>query len=272
MAIFNNILNMIFDLLLYPFRELEPIWGLVFVSVVTGILMLVVFKRTSNQEGINNIKDRLKAHLLELRLYKDDIGLSYDALKNIFGANFKYIFYMGKPMLFLMVPMMLILIHLATRYEYRPLRVGESAIISLKLNDAFVLNELALDPPVGIRLETPPLRIFQENQIDWRIKAVQSGDWDLVFRTGDESVTKKLLVGSKLVRLAPRRIGRQLIDQLFNPAEPPIPHSSIVKEIRVQYPTRGLSVWGWQVHWLIIFFGLSIIAGYAMKGVFGVEI
>ena len=42
---------MVFSVLLWPFRMLAPIWGLAFISVLTGIFMVWVFGRVSNQAG-----------------------------------------------------------------------------------------------------------------------------------------------------------------------------------------------------------------------------
>lgn len=272
MATLNSILNAVFDLILYPFLGLAPIYGLIAVSLITGLLMLIIFKRISNQQVIKQVKDRLKAHLLELRLYKDDLGLSFVAMKGILGTNLKYLQQAIKPMLVLMVPTILILIQLAIRYEYRPLEIGESAIISVNLASAVALQDVGLDLPEGIRAETPPLRIKQKNQVDWRIKAAAEGYWKIDFRIGDEVVTKELVVGTKLNPLSSRRVGANWMDSFLNPVEAPLSSTFSIKEIRIQYPERNLSLWGQDMNWLVVFFGFSVATGFALKGLMGIEI
>ena len=56
MWILNNILNMVFDGLLFPFRTLHPLVGLTVVSVLGSIGMLMAYKKTSNQDGIEAVK------------------------------------------------------------------------------------------------------------------------------------------------------------------------------------------------------------------------
>ena len=129
----NAILNFLFEAVFYPFQSFPPIWGLFFISVLTGVLMLLVFKRISNQEGIRRIKNRIKAHLLEMRLYKDDIRLSFRVMGALLIDNFKYLTFALRPMLVLMIPVLLILIHTGTRYAQRPLQNGESAIVTTEL-------------------------------------------------------------------------------------------------------------------------------------------
>ncbi len=272
MATLNSILNTVFDLILYPFRGLAPIYGLIAVALVTGLLMLIIFRKTSNQHIIKQVKDRIKAHLLELRLYKDDLALSYVAMKGVLQANAKYLLQAIRPMLALMVPTILILIQLAIRYEHRPLQIGESAIISLNLASASAINNVKAGFPDGIRAETPPLRIGQKNQIDWRIKATTEGHWQIDFRIGDEVVTKELIVGEKLEPLSPRRAGGSFVDSFLNPVETSLSSASAVKEISLQYPDRSLSFLGQDMNWLFIYFGFSLVTGFALKGFLGVEI
>ncbi|NOR12743.1 MAG: hypothetical protein GQ545_05770, partial [Candidatus Aminicenantes bacterium] len=107
---FNRVFGKIFDLLFIPFRDMNPWVGMIIISFLTGLLMLVIFRYTSNQAGIKKAKNKIKAHLLELRLYKDSLGLSLKAQGNILLANLKYITHSFKPMLVMIIPVILILI------------------------------------------------------------------------------------------------------------------------------------------------------------------
>ncbi len=43
-------------------------------AAVTGVLLLAVFKYTSNQRAIKRVRDDINAHLLALKLFKDRRG------------------------------------------------------------------------------------------------------------------------------------------------------------------------------------------------------
>src|SRR4029078_13738881 len=45
------------------------------VSIVIGFLMVIVFGYTSDQKAIKHAKDQLKAHLLAVRLFQDQLGV-----------------------------------------------------------------------------------------------------------------------------------------------------------------------------------------------------
>ena len=106
--------------------------------------MLLIFKKISNQDGIRQTKNRIKAHLLEMRLYKDDIWLSIRAMLLILLNNLKYLTLTFKPLLILMVPVIIILIHTGTRYAYRPVGVGEDVILTATLQEESAVQEILL--------------------------------------------------------------------------------------------------------------------------------
>ncbi len=273
--IINSTLNAIFNIFFLPFEDGRPFWALLLVSFVTGILMLVIFKATSDQSGIKRAKDLVKGHFLAIRLYRDDIGLMFDTMKNIVLSNLFYMRKSLRPMLFLIVPVALVLIQLGSRYEFRPFRVGESIVVSLQLaetNEPTDFSQVELSLPAGLRTDMPPVRVESRGEINWRLRAEAPGEYSLTFRYGDQSVTKKLRVLDRLVPVAPSVARDQLVVTLLNPAEPSLPETSFAKLISVTYPRRDFEFFGWQIHWLVAFFVLSLVAAFAFKGFLGVEV
>ena len=59
MSLLNSILRAIFDGLLYPARSWPPLLSLAIISLVVGIVMLLVFKVTSNQTKLADVKRRI---------------------------------------------------------------------------------------------------------------------------------------------------------------------------------------------------------------------
>ena len=108
MWLFNTIIGKIFEVLFLPFKNMNPWISMFAISLLTGILMLFIYKFTSNQKGIKKIKNKIKAHLLEIRLFKDSLSVSFKAQGNIVLSNFKYIGYASKPLLVMILPVLLI--------------------------------------------------------------------------------------------------------------------------------------------------------------------
>jgi len=271
----NSILNKFFDLLFLPFRHLDAWFGMVFISFLTGLLMLFIFRLTSNQAGIKNVKDKIKAHLLELRLFKDNLNISLKAQGRILRYNLRYIGYSFKPMLVMIIPLILILVQLNVWFGYEPLRPGESAILKVKLEENAKPTELAeaVEAPAGLVVETPALRIEEQKEIDWRIRAASKGVHEISLRIGGQSLTKSIAVGlGPLDRISPVKVKRGFVEEVLNPGEKPLPSSGLIKSIEVSYPPKRMNLFGLRLHWLIVYFALSIIIGFALKRPFRVEI
>ena len=179
---------------------------------------------------------------------------------------------MIKPMVFLIIPVMFILIQLASRYEYRPLYVGDSAIVTVKHSEYTSNEKVVLNTTLAIEIETPALNIADYREINWRIKAIKEGEWNLTFQYGDQVETKKIVIGTKLTQIPNHRFKAGFFDILLNPADPSIPQDSFLEEIEIIYPERRLYIGGWHVHWLTLFILVSFISGFLFKNIFKVEI
>jgi len=275
MRIVNLIFGGIFDALLFPFRGLSPWFGMIFVSLATAFLMLWVFKLTSNQDGIRKAKNAIKAHLLELRLFKDNLRVSLRAQRRILRANLSYIACNSKPMAVMIIPLVLTLAQLNLWFSVSALKPGETTLVKLKLARAAdpLALELQIEPSPGLAVETPAVRVIDEEEIAWRIRAQETGPASLTFRFAGRTVVKPVAVGGRpLAKVSTLTPGKSLLKQLLYPGERPLPADTPVTEIQVLYAEKGLKLFGLSVHWLVAYFVLSIIFGFAFKGIFKVEI
>lgn len=274
MGYFNLYLSRVFDLLLSPFGSLNPVWPLIVFSLITGIVMLIIFRYTSDQKGIKAAKDKIRAYLYEIRLFKDDLRIQLSAQKNILIHNFRYMKHALKPMLFMIIPVVIILVQLEGWFGYRPLKLGESAIVSVNFSagETNALPEVSIQADKGIIVETPPLRIPTEKEVSWRVRANEIGEHDLRFNVSGNTFDKRIIVSDGQLTRVSRVVASGFWDTFLNPGEEPIAKNSFMNKIEVDYPSRSIGVFGWQVHWLVVFFILSIVFGFVFKGLLKVEI
>ncbi|MCP2604790.1 hypothetical protein NLC29_01370 [Candidatus Aminicenantes bacterium AH-873-B07] len=248
---------------------------MILISLLTGIFLLLIFKYASNQEGIKKVKNKIKAHLLEIRLFKDNLGLMLKAQGNILRHNLTYMKYSFKPMLFIIIPLILIILQLDLWFSHLPLSPKKPAIIALTLKPDISPLEISIKliTPPEVKLETPPLRIAEENQINWRIRPLKEGKFLLKFKTLNLTLEKEIIVNSeKFVKLSHKKVSRNFLRELRFPGESPLPQNSIVESIEIKYPPARLNFLGAKIHWLIAFFVLSILFGFSLKRFLKVEI
>ena len=273
MSLVNKTLTGLFDLLFLPFRSLGPWWALVVFSLLTGILMLWIFGKVSNQDAIRVIRDRIRANLIAIRLYGDDIGLLFRLQGRILRDTAVYLKFALVPLLVMLVPVLVILVQLNLRFEARPLRPGEPVLIKVTVWDAALIDRgVSLEVPQEVVVETPGVRVASLREVSWRIRADQPGRFRLVARADGEEVEKELVVGGDWAAVSTLRTGKNFWEKVLYPGEAPIAGTSAVESVQVRYAGLPLRLFGWNIHWLLAFFVLSIASGFAFRRVLGVEI
>lgn len=270
--IINTFFNTLFDILLFPFQNLNAFWAILFVSFLTGIVMLSIFKKVSNQKKIHRVKNKIKAYLLELRLYNDDISLSLSATVRLFTSNLLYFVQVVRPLIVLFIPVSLILIQIGSRYGNRPLNPQEQTTVSVTVKENIKMQEISLISSKGIIIETDPVRIPNQHKIYWRVKGLQNGTWNVSCRYNTEKIEKRVVVGTSATLMSNSRKSKYSISAFLHPAEKTLPKNQFLKEITIHYPEEPIEFAGLHIHWLALFFVLSIMFGFVFKGFLGVEI
>ncbi len=269
----NVVLTPVFDLICWPFRALAPMWALTAISLASGVLLVWLFGKTSDQKRIREIRDRIRGNLIGVRLFQHDIGVVLALQGRIFGDTFRFMGLALVPMLIMIVPVTLVMTQLNLRFAVRPLEAGESVLVKALVWDVAALDQpITLDVPDGVTVETPPVRIRSTREIAWRLRVDRPGDHALVVRIGDEILEKRLVGGTRWGPVVQRRTGRGLVDTLLYPGEPPIAAGHSVEAVEIIYPPLELRMLGIDVDWLIAFLVLSMVFGFAFKGILGVEV
>lgn len=275
MVRFQQILNGIYGILFSPFRSSDPIWLMLWVSVLTAVMVLLVYKYLSSQEAIKEVKDRLKAHVLEIRLFQDDPVLMGRALRAVLLANLKYLGLNLKPFLIVFLPVFLMLIQMETRFGYRPLLPNESALVRTFWRSAHP-GDREPGPTLlageGLSVESPPVRIENGREIDWRIRVDSMGQPGFVLESKDAPVPLQVVVSEKIVPVSPRNVRKGAVETLWNPAGQPLPRDGDLLAVDIDYPRRDFRLFGYTVHWVWPFLVVSLLAGYLLKGVFRVQL
>jgi uncharacterized membrane protein (DUF106 family) len=276
MSYLNAALRLVFDVLLAPFAGGPPIVSLALVALLVSILMLVVFKRTSNQAALAVVKRKIHAGVFEIRLFNDDLRAILRAQNEILRTNLTYLRLTLWPMVFILPPLVLVMAQLQFHYGYEGLRPGERALLEVDLAPeagSGARPQVQLELPTGLRAETEAVWIKAQSQLLWRLVAERDGDYELGLQLdGGPRISKTVRVTSKTVRLSPERVDAGFLSQLLYPAERPLPNGSPVRAVRVAYPGREVSVLGHHMHWMIPFFALSIVFAFALRGPFKVTI
>ncbi len=285
MPIFNAALRSLLDLINSPLEGLNPMWGVILWSIPVAIFALLIFKKTSNQERISATKDKIFGCLFEIRLFNDDLMAILRAQIEILRHVVTYQRLSLVPMLWILPPMIILMVHLHTFYGYRGLKPGEEALLKVDLSESWASAKsisgnqtrppISLELPDGLTDITGTVWLEAINQVAWRIKADQPGNYEMAITLGDEAYPKTIVVTDDVVRLSFERPNRSFMGQLEFPGETPLPASSPIEAITLTYSAATMSLFGfdfeWEFAWMVYFFVFTMIIAFALRKRMGVE-
>jgi len=290
----NRLLTAAFDVVLWPLEKLGAATALIVVSGVFGVLALLAFKYISWQKGIKAAKDRIKGHMIEIRLYQDDLVVVGKAVSKVLGRNLQYLALNFGPFIPLAIPFVFVAAQFVVRYAYDPLPVtaaevrllpGQGTLVEVQLARGRFADARALtvELPAGVRALSPLVRAPSEGRAFIEVVATAPGVHELAFALPDGArATKSLVAGVDAPRkLQPRRVSVRdwyRVDDPDHwpalwPAEPAFASDSPFRAIALTYPHRDL---GWlpdgELGILITFVLASMAVGFLALKPLGVQI
>jgi len=243
----------IFDRLLAPLELFGFPFALVVTSAVFGILALIAFKHLSAQGRIKGAKEKIKAHLIEIRIYQDDLAIVGRAIGKVLLRNLQYLGLNLAPFVPLSIPFVLVLAQLVVRYGFEPVRVhpqdeailpGRGTMIEVELAGARAgdVSGLRIDLPDGVRALSPLVRIPSDGRAYQEVVAFAPVIGEIGFVLADGTrASKAMVAGVTSGPLQPER-ARGSFSGLLWPAEDTLASDSPFERVRLEYPERRM---GW---------------------------
>jgi hypothetical protein len=273
MDIFNSIVNAALRAFFAAFGwagASGALLSLTVVSVLVGLGVLWVVRKTSDQAGIRAVKRKVHAYLLEMRVYGDDPGAMLRAQTSLMKANLRYMGLALRPGLFMVVPLGILLIHMEAFYGRAPLEPGRPAVVTAGLRGHADGPGPELFPPLGFDVSAPPVRIPEEGEVSWRIVPERAASGELHFEIGGQRFMKKIEAGGEQRFVAGRRV-RTAWEAFWHPDEPRLPAGNI-EWVEIAYPPASMGLFGFHINWLVWFVAISMLAALSLRKRFGITL
>ena len=236
-------------------------------STASGLVMVLVFRYTSDQKAVRRAKDRLQASLLAVRLFRDQPPVVLSSYLRTLVGIAAYLRATAKPLLVVLLPLLLALAQLDRSLGWAPIHQGEPFLVKAQMTGPNTDTHLELSP--GLVLTAPAVHVPRQKQVVWRLVAEREGRYDVKIAAGGQTVSKQIIVSSGQPRVSPVR-SRDLWDR-FASGEPGLPADGPLDRIEVSYPSRSVVLFGFESNWLVPFFVISLAAGYLFKTVLRIE-
>jgi hypothetical protein len=247
--------------------------AMLIVSLVTSVVLLLIFRVSSNPKKIRRHRNHALAHVMEMAVYSDSPVASLGALSRVTSANVRYIAAFWIPFCLSLIPLVLITCQVHEWFAARPMRSGETATLTVRLTEGTSVEDYAIrvGSADSVFIESAGVRAPDRREISWRIRAVSApGAVELVMPHGH--LRKRIPIGDGLGRASQTRVQRGFLAQLLAPSEPPLSKQQPLESIKVTLPTAGLSLGGHECHWLVAFWGLVFCFSLILHKPFGVAL
>lgn len=251
--------------------------SLTVLGILTGIAILPVFGRFSNTEGLALAKRKIRAALYEFRLFGDEPRLVFRAQGQLLLWNARYLGLILKPAAVIILPIIALTMLMDTVYGHRPLRVGEEALVTARVDNNVDLNSISPElRGTNVTVETPAVRLPNQHQVVWGVRATAPGKSFMSLRlpgctATNNSAQKRANVGPGLCMLSDRRVS-SIWNWLLYPGEKLLPRNSVFRWIEIQYPDAEVNLFGFGIPWIVWFILVSWITVFALRKPFGVII
>jgi hypothetical protein len=266
-------LTSIFTLLLKPFESGHALAGLIFASVLTGGVMLFLFRLTSNQQAMKEVKTKISAYFLELRLYSQDISNVMRSQGRILRSNVSYMKLSLVPAVVMIVPVVIVMAQLNLRYSSAQLSPGETALVKVRVSEGFdvMRNRLSLECGGGLDKASPGVRIPSLNEVCWKVKLAEPGIHNIKLAGDTYSLDMPVYGSDRLVPVYASAEKRSFARMVLDPGSPTIPGDVPIESIQVAYRPMAFNFFGLKMSWLWSFLLISFAFGLCLKFILKVE-
>lgn len=255
------------------FAFVPKAWGLYLLSFIAGILLLLLYGKVSNQQGLKRVKDKIYSYLLESVLFRHEIGTALRAQGRMFGLAAVYLGYALPAILVLAVPCIFLLGQINLWFGYFPLAPGSETVLTARLFDQSRLSDLQLQLSPQLEPITPALRIAEQQTVQWRLRKIETGEGQITVQLGEAGKPYSLpVIATDSAGAVPTGRYSDWWWGLLYPGQESLSRSSGIRELYLLYPERDYSLLGVRMHWIFIFLIVSIVAGLLGSKFFKVEI
>ena len=279
----NSFFTSLFDAILTPLEWGGELFALIFVSGVFGILALWIFKYISWQKGIGFVKDRIKGHMIAIRIYQDDLAIVGKSVGCVLLRNFQYVGLNFGPFIPLAIPFVFVVAQTVVRYGFDPIPVvaeeglagaGNELRVEFKPSQKAACAGLQVVLPDGLEATSPLVRVPSQGLAFQEFVARAPGSYQIELRfPGGGVETKAVVAGVEPDRVMQPARYAGLFNAMLWPAEPRFAEGSPLEKVAFIYPDRDI---GWLPGGpggvLLIFIVASMLFGLLALKPLGVKI
>lgn len=224
------------------FDSISYLWILLIISILITLLSTLAYKYTTDQRKLKRVKEDIKKLRVKQKKHVDNQKKFMAIQKEMMTKNTDLMKESFKPMIYTMIPLILILSWMAGNLAFEPINPMQTFQVIAEL-----------DQPEEITLEIPDeIEIISRNENVWSLRASEPGNYQLVFIGETFTETKDVLI----------TYSKDYINPIQN-------YESNLNTVTVKHnevkPFGDAQIFGWRPGWLGTYIIFSIIFSIGLR-------
>ncbi|MFO7949619.1 MAG: hypothetical protein R6U36_04540 [Candidatus Fermentibacteraceae bacterium] len=271
MAAVRGALDLLFDAVTWPLGGTRPLWGLILVSLLSGLWMILLFKTASPQRAIKRLRRRMGAQALGMLLYLSSPLQVLRLAGGLLWSNFLYLGMILLPLAVIALPFGLTYGQLEARYGRGYPAAGDTLTATVEYAVDPPGDEEVVSPSRGLAPLPPLVTIDSLRQVSFRLRLEETAPRSLATAGEELPVGRRSLRSGSIVYSGAETPSAASVFRPGNMIISPEARDSL-RSFRVSIPGRDYHVlWrGWS--WLAVFLVFSTLSAVAGAIVFKVRV
>lgn len=180
------------DAIFNPLLKLPIFWGIFVLSFLIALLIIIIYKFTTNQNLMKQLKEEMKEFQKQMKELKQHPEEMMKIQKKSMKTNMKYMSHSMRSTLITFIPIILIFGWMNAHFAYEPILPGQEFTTTAVFKEGEG-KEIELIVPEGISIEGYAVKEVEDSSVMWILKGSE-GEYLLEYKFDRETHTREVLI------------------------------------------------------------------------------
>ena len=224
------------------FDSISYLWIIIIISLIITIISTLAYKYTTDQRKLKRVKEDIKKLREKQKKHVDNQKKFMAIQKEMMSKNSILMKESFKPMIFTLLPLLLVFGWMAANLAFQPIMPGDVFRVTIDL-----------EQPEAVELQLPQgFEVIGHENESWSLRSNTEGKFQLVFVGETFTETKEVLITTS--------------KDYVNPVQT---YDSNLRSVTIHHkevkPLGDVSLFGWRPGWLGTYILLSIILSILLR-------
>lgn len=186
------VLDSFFDFVFGPVLALPSFWAVLVMSLIISLIITIIYKYTTNQNLMKEMKNEIKELQKEAKELKDKPSEMMKANKKMMETNMKYMTHSLKPTLITFIPIILIFGWMSSNFAYEPIKPKQEFAVDAVFAEG-ASGKIKIYAPDEIDVQGDAEKEIKDGRASWLLSG-EKGEHLLEFGIDGEKQSINLVI------------------------------------------------------------------------------